>query len=70
MIDDRHIVGEGNFITSAGVSAGIDMALRVVARHHGETVARATARQMECPFAEDNRRREGIVDGSWEYLAI
>jgi transcriptional regulator GlxA family with amidase domain len=57
VIDDEHVVDEGNVITSAGISAGIDMALRVVARHHGEAVARATARFMEYPFPEDNRRR-------------
>jgi transcriptional regulator GlxA family with amidase domain len=55
--DDQHVVEDGDVITSAGISAGIDMALRVVARHHGETVARATARHMEYPFPEDNRRR-------------
>jgi len=37
--------------------ARIDMTLRVVARHHGDAVARATARYMEYPFPEDNRRR-------------
>ncbi len=57
VIGDQHVVEEGDVITSAGISAGIDMALRVVARHHGEAVARATARYMEYPFPEDNRRR-------------
>ena len=57
VIDDQHVVEEGDVITSAGISAGIDMALRVIARHHGEAVARATARHMEYPFPEDNRRR-------------
>jgi transcriptional regulator GlxA family with amidase domain len=57
VIDDQHVVEEGNVITSAGISAGIDMALRVVARHHGEAVARATDRHMEYPFPENNRRR-------------
>jgi transcriptional regulator GlxA family with amidase domain len=57
VIDDQHVVEEGNVITSAGISAGVDMALRVVARHHGEAVARATAKYMEYPFPEDNRRR-------------
>ena len=57
VIDDQHVVEEGNLITSAGISAGIDMALRVVTRHHGDAVARATARYMEYPFPEDNRRR-------------
>jgi hypothetical protein len=33
------------------------MALRVVARCHGEAVARATAQDMEDTFSDDNRRR-------------
>jgi transcriptional regulator GlxA family with amidase domain len=57
VVGDEHVVEDGDVITSAGFSAGIDMALRVVARHHGEAVARATARHMEYPFPEDNRRR-------------
>jgi transcriptional regulator GlxA family with amidase domain len=52
-----HVVEEGDVITSAGISAGIDMALRVVARYYGEAVARATARHMEYPFPETNHRR-------------
>ena len=57
VIEDQHVVEEGDTMTSAGISAGIDMALRVVARHHGDAVARATARFMEYPFPENNRRR-------------
>ena len=57
VIDDEHVVEAGDLLTSAGISAGIDMPLRVVARHHGDAVARATARYMEYPFPEDNRRR-------------
>jgi hypothetical protein len=38
-------------------SAGIDMALRVVARYHGEAVARNTARNMEYRYPDDNSRR-------------
>lgn len=45
--DDERVIDEGEIITSAGVSAGIDMALHVVRRLHGEAVARATARDME-----------------------
>jgi len=52
-----HVVEEGNVFTSAGISAGIDMSLRVVARYCGEGVARATARHMEYPFPETNERR-------------
>ena len=52
-----HVVEDGNVLTSAGISAGIDMALRVVARYHGETVARNTARNMEYRYTDDNSRR-------------
>ncbi len=52
-----HVVEDGNVFTSAGISAGIDMALLVVARYHGEEIARATARQMEYPYPDDLRRR-------------
>jgi transcriptional regulator GlxA family with amidase domain len=55
--DKLHVVEDGNVMTSAGISAGIDLALRMVARHCGETVARATARHMEYPFPSDNTRR-------------
>lgn len=55
--DQLHVVEDGNVLTSAGISAGIDMALRVVARYFGDSVGRATARHMEYPFPDDNRRR-------------
>jgi len=55
--DQLHVVEDGNLLTSAGISAGIDMALRVVTRTFGEAIGRATARQMEYPYPEDNRRR-------------
>jgi len=54
---DKHFVEDGSVFTSAGISAGIDMALRVVARYCGETIARTTARHMEYPYPEDNARR-------------
>ena len=57
VVDDQHVVEDGHLITSAGISAGIDMALRVVARYHGEEVALATARHMEYRYPDDNRRR-------------
>ncbi|MGI8475332.1 MAG: DJ-1/PfpI family protein [Thermomicrobiales bacterium] len=47
VVDDERVIDEGAIITSAGVSAGIDMALHVVARLHGDPVAVATARGME-----------------------
>ena len=58
VVRDEHVVeGSPRLITSAGISAGIELALRVVARYYGEALARATARYMEYAFPEDNRRR-------------
>jgi transcriptional regulator GlxA family with amidase domain len=57
-VDDRaQWVEDGNVLTSAGIAAGIDMALRVVARVCGEEVARDTARYMEYRYPVDDRRR-------------
>lgn len=55
-----HVVEDGKVLTSAGISAGIDMALRLVARYCGEPVARAAARHMEYPFPESNARRVSV----------
>jgi transcriptional regulator GlxA family with amidase domain len=57
VIEDQHVVGEREMMTSAGISAAIVMAPRVVARHHGEKVTWATATYIEYPFPQDNRRR-------------
>src|SRR5215472_9187098 len=58
IVDSKsHVVKAGMVITSAGISAGIDMALLVVAQHCGESIARATARHMEYPFPATNQRR-------------
>ena len=50
MLADERVVDEGRVITSAGVSAGIDMALHVVARLHGAGTAAWTARRMEYDY--------------------
>jgi transcriptional regulator GlxA family with amidase domain len=60
--DALHVVEDGHVFTSAGISAGIDMALRVVTRLHGERVGRETARHMEYPYPDDNTRRV-TIDG-------
>ena len=54
---DKHVIEDGDVFTSAGISAGIDMALKVVARYCGESIARATAKHMEYPFPDNNARR-------------
>jgi transcriptional regulator GlxA family with amidase domain len=45
--EGQRIVDNGNLVLSAGVSAGIDMSLHVVARLLGVEVARETAHYME-----------------------
>jgi len=45
-------VDEGRVVTSAGISAGIDMSLYVVSRLEGIHLARLTARQMEYRWIE------------------
>lgn len=42
--------------TSAGISAGIDLALRIVSHFFGTEVGQATARHMEYPYPDSDRR--------------
>ncbi|WP_322516855.1 GlxA family transcriptional regulator [Rhodopseudomonas palustris] len=43
---DRIFVRDGEVWTSAGISAGIDLALAIIAEQHGDAIARDTARQL------------------------
>jgi transcriptional regulator GlxA family with amidase domain len=54
---DKHFVRDGRVFTSAGISAGIDMSLKVVEQYFGEAIARATARHMEYPYPDTDSRR-------------
>ncbi|MFQ3536104.1 MAG: DJ-1/PfpI family protein [Aggregatilineales bacterium] len=47
ILPEARVVDNGTVIVSAGISAGIDMALHVVARLHGMEMARQTAAYME-----------------------
>ncbi|SFM31278.1 DJ-1/PfpI family protein [Ectothiorhodospira mobilis] len=58
VVEDEFVVDAGSVITSAGISAGIDMALQLVMRFYGQDVARATACYMEYPFPENSRPRQ------------
>lgn len=49
---DRRFVDNGRVICSAGIAAGINMSLHVVAKLLGQQVAEQTAKQMEYPWAE------------------
>lgn len=46
-------VDQGDIVTSAGISAGIDMSLHLVERLMGRALAVATARQMEFDWVEN-----------------
>ena len=43
---DRIFIRDGNFWTSAGISAGIDLSLAMIAEDYGEEIAQSTARQL------------------------
>jgi transcriptional regulator GlxA family with amidase domain len=47
VLEEQRWVDEGSIISSSGVSAGIDMALYIVARLYGPEAAAATARWIE-----------------------
>jgi transcriptional regulator GlxA family with amidase domain len=53
VIDDKRWVDEKNVVTSAGISAGIDMSLHVVARLINLPLAERTARQMEFDWVKN-----------------
>lgn len=52
--DDQRWVDVGQFITSAGISAGIDMSLHLVSRLVTRELAIRTARQMEYDWQDAN----------------
>lgn len=60
VVENARFVDDGNLLTTAGVSAGIDGALRVVARLQGEEAARTIARYIEYDAYRPNA---GLVVG-------
>jgi transcriptional regulator GlxA family with amidase domain len=62
--DGRRFVDQGRVLTTAGVSAGIDGALHLVARLHGRTAADKTARYMEYRWSP-----EPYLAGSYDVSA-
>jgi transcriptional regulator GlxA family with amidase domain len=57
VLENRRYVRDGNVVTAAGVSAGIDMALWLVGQIYGIDVARRVQRGIEYdpapPYAAD-----------------
>lgn len=50
---DVRWVDQGNLVSSAGISAGIDMSLHLVERFAGRAVAEKTAKQLEFDWTEN-----------------
>ena len=57
---EAHWVIDGRVATSAGISAGIDLALKLIEADFGEALARATAKHMELAYPEGDRRRVAV----------
>jgi len=53
VIADRRFIDHGRIATSAGISAGIDLSLHLVARLHGRSTAEKTARYMQYHWRND-----------------
>jgi transcriptional regulator GlxA family with amidase domain len=59
---DVRVCDNGHIVTGAGVSAGIDLALHMIARLYGMEEARAVANYMMYRWApEDEARAEALV---------
>lgn len=54
VLAQRRWVDQGRIVTSAGISAGIDMSLHLVERMVDRPLAIATARQMEFDWTEND----------------
>ncbi len=57
---DVRWVDDGDIVTSAGISAGIDASLHIVGRLFGEELARRTAHQMEYTWTTVPRLGPGV----------
>jgi len=57
VVEGRRWIDTGSVVTSAGISAGIDMSLHLVGRLAGRELAQATARQMEYDWHRDDGSR-------------
>jgi transcriptional regulator GlxA family with amidase domain len=54
---DERVVDDGDIVTAAGVTSGIDLALHLVREARGDTVARAAAREIEWIKGSDPFKR-------------
>lgn len=57
VLEDVRFTDNGRVLTAAGISAGIDLSLHIVARLHGAETAQRTAAYMEYHWTNDNGAR-------------
>jgi transcriptional regulator GlxA family with amidase domain len=53
VVEGARFIDNGQVLTAAGISAGIDLSLHIVARLHGAETAQRTAAYMEYSWAND-----------------
>ena len=56
--DDRIFIESGKYWTSAGVTAGIDLALALIERDHGATLSQQVARRLVVFMRRDGDQRQ------------
>jgi transcriptional regulator GlxA family with amidase domain len=61
VVKNRLYVRDGNVVTSAGVAAGIDMALSLIEEHHGPLVVAQVAREMVVYLRREGEREQASV---------
>jgi transcriptional regulator GlxA family with amidase domain len=61
ILPDARIVDNGRIVTSAGISAGIDAALYIVARLFGQAAAAGTAHYMQYDWNYRSVDGESVV---------
>ncbi len=61
LLPELPMVVDGNITTASSIRAGIDMALYLIARIYGQTIAREAARQMEYPYPDEQNLRSRNV---------
>ena len=57
VIENVRFTDNGQVLTAAGISAGIDLSLHIVARLHGAATAQQAAAYMEYPWTDDGGTR-------------
>jgi transcriptional regulator GlxA family with amidase domain len=62
--EDLRFTMDNSIFTSAGISAGIDMALHIVSHFFGTKIGEATARQMEYPYPQNNQHSRNTQGSS------